>query len=203
MATGFQRRMRPEPRFATAFIVGPPGLVYAQGMTRPLAILLLTVLVLGAAQAGNVYKYTLSNGDVVYSDKPPPADQGETVTLEPLQGFNLPPAPPLEDTTAKADEPEAAGYTEFKVTSPTNDQTIRDNGGNVSVSLSLTPGLRGGHKIDVMMDGQSIGRGSGTSVTLTEVDRGTHTVQASIKDQEGKEVARSNSVIFHLKRGGG
>ena len=167
------------------------------------ALFLILMLALGAAQAGKVYKYTLSNGDVVYSDKPPPADQGEEVKLEPLQGFSLPPAPPLEQSTAKSKEAEPAGYTEFKVTSPANDQTIRDNGGNVSVSLTLVPGLKGGHSIEVLMDGQSIGSGSGTSVTLTEVDRGTHTVQATIKDDEGKEIARSNSVIFHLKRGGG
>jgi hypothetical protein len=194
--------MRPKPRFPWAFVVACQCLVYAQKMSKSLLFLLL-MLVLGAAQAGKVYKYTLSNGDIVYSDKPPPTDQAEEVKLEPLQGFSLPPAPALEGSTAKADEPEVAGYTEFKVTSPTNDQTIRDNGGNVSVSLSLTPGLRGGHSIEVIMDGQSIGSGSGTSVTLTEVDRGTHTVQATIKDDEGKEIARSNSVIFHLKRGGG
>lgn len=167
-----------------------------------LAYFLCLMLAVGAAQAGKVYKYTLANGDVVYSDKPPPADQAEEVTLEPLQSFSVPPAPPLQDSTAARPEPEAVGYEEFKVTSPSNDQTIRDNGGNVHVSLSLTPGLQGGHSIDVMMDGQSIGSGSGTSVTLTEVDRGTHTVQAAIKDSEGKEIARSNSVIFHLKRGG-
>jgi hypothetical protein len=155
-----------------------------------LAFLLMLMLAVGAAQAGKVYKYTLSNGDVVYSDKPPPADQAEEVKLEPLQGFSLPAPPPLEDSTAKAEEPVPVGYTEFKVTSPINDQTIRDNGGNVSVILSLTPGLQGGHSIEVMMDGQSIGSGSGTSVTLTEVDRGTHTVQASIKDNAGKEIAR-------------
>jgi hypothetical protein len=160
------------------------------------------MLAVGAAQAGKVYKYTLSNGDVVYSDKPPPADQAEEVTLEPLQGFSLPPAPPLEDSTDKEEEAGPVGYEEFKVTNPTNDATIRDNGGNVRVSLSLTPGLQSGHSIDVMMDGESIGSGRSTVLTLTEVDRGTHTVQASIKDKDGKEVARSNSVIFHLKRGG-
>ena len=133
----------------------------------------------------------------------PPADQGEEITLEPLQGFSLPPAPSLQDSTAKKVAPKPVGYEEFKVTSPTNDATIRDNGGNVRVSLSLTPGLRSGHSIEVMMDGQSIGSGGSTSLTLTEVDRGTHTVQAAVKDNEGKEIARSNSVIFHLKRAGG
>ncbi len=178
------------------------GVVYAQKMPK-LAFFLCLMLAVGAAQAGKVYKYTLSNGEVVYSDKAPPADQGEEVTLEPLQGFSLPPPPRLKDSTANKDAPEPAGYQEFKVTSPSNNATIRDNGGNVPVSLTLRPGLRSGHSIEVMMDGQPIGSGSGTSVTLTEVDRGTHTVQAAIKDSEGKEIARSNSVIFHLKRGGG
>ena len=178
------------------------GVVYAQKMPK-IAFFLCLMLALGAVQAGKVYKYTLSNGDVVYSDKPPPSDQGEEITLEPLQGFSLPPPPPLEDSTADKDDDEPTGYQEFKVTSPSNNATIRDNGGNVSVSLSLTPGLRGGHSIEVMMDGQPIGSGGGTSITLTEVDRGTHTVQAAVKDSEGKEIARSNSVIFHLKRGGG
>jgi hypothetical protein len=168
-----------------------------------LAVLLCLMLTVGAAQAGSIYKYTLPNGNIVYSDRPPSGDQGEEVELEPLQSFTVPPAPPLEDSTAKKDEPEPVGYKAFKVTSPTNDATIRDNGGNVRVSLSLSPGLQSGHSIEVMMDGQPIGGGSGTSVTLTDVDRGTHTVQAAVKDNEGKEVARSNSVIFHLKRGGG
>ena len=178
------------------------GVVYAQQMTK-LAFILSLMLAVGAAQAQQIYKYTLSNGDVVYSDRPPPADQGEEITLEPLQGFSRPPAPPLEDSIAEKDEAETVGYEEFKVTSPVNDATIRDNGGNVRVSLSLTPGLRNGHSIELMMDGQPIGSGKSTSVTLTEVDRGTHTVQAAVKDNEGKEIARSNSVIFHLKRGGG
>ncbi|MDX2316559.1 MAG: DUF4124 domain-containing protein [Gammaproteobacteria bacterium] len=172
-------------------------------MTRTLAIFLSVMLTMGTVHAGSIYKYTLPNGNVVYSDKPPPADQGEKVTLEPLQSFTLPPPPPLEDSTAKNTTPEPAGYETFQVTDPTNDATIRDNGGNVRVSLRLSPGLQSGHSIEVMMDGQSIGAGQGTSVTLADVDRGTHTVQAAVKDNEGKEVVRSNSVIFHLKRGGG
>ena len=160
------------------------------------------MLAVGAAQAQKIYKYTLSDGKVVYSDRPPPADQAEEVTLEPLQTFRLPPAQPLpKSAPAKKDEPD--GYEEFAVTSPSNDATIRNSGGNVQVRVSLSPGLRSGHSIEVTMDGKSIGSGSGTSITLTEVDRGTHTVQAAVKDDGGKVIARSNSVIFHLKRGGG
>jgi len=194
--------MRPEPRFPQAFIVASGGPVYALGMARNLSIVLCLMLAVGAAQAQKIYKYTLSNGDVVYSDKPPPADQAEEIQLEPLQGFSLPPPPPLEDARASSEaDPDAFSYEAFKVTSPSNDATIRDNGGNVQVSLNLVPGLQNGHSIEIMMDGQSLGSGKSTSLTLTEVDRGTHTVQAAVKDGDGREVARSNSVIFHLKRG--
>jgi len=167
---------------------------------------LCLMLALGSVQAGKITKYTLPNGRVIYSDKPPPeATSSEEVTVEPLQSFTLPAAPPLEDSTAgkNAQDKDDGNYEEFKVTSPANDATIRDNGGNVRVSLSLSPSLRSGHSIEVMMDGQSIGSGNSTSVILTEVDRGTHTVRASVKDDQGKEIARSNSIIFHLKRGGG
>ena len=181
--------------------MGFRGLGYALGMQR-IAFLLCLMLAVGTAQAQKLYKYTLSDGKVVYSDRPPPADQVEEVILEPLQTFSLPPVKPLPGSSpAKKDQPD--GYEAFTLTSPSNDSTIRDNGGNVRVSVSLSPGLRDGHSIEVSMDGKSIGSGSSTSITLTEVDRGTHTVQAAVKDDGGKVIARSNSVVFHLKRGGG
>ena len=192
-----------KPRFPRSLVVAPWGLGYAQKMSRKLAIALCLLMAVGGAHAGKIVKYTLSNGQVIYSDTPPPeAASGEEVTVEPLQSFTLPPAPPLDNSTATEDAPPPVGYEEFKVTSPENDATIRDNGGNVRVSLSLTPGLQSGHSIEILMDGQAIGSGNSTSLTLTDVDRGTHTVRATVKDTEGKEVARSNSVIFHLKRGG-
>lgn len=194
--------MRSKPRIGRTSVEAPRALVYAQKMIRTLVIAICLMLAMGAVQAQKIYKWTLPNGDIVYSDKPPPADQAEEVTLEPLQTFSAPPAPPLASSTPSNAASEPVGYEEFKVTSPSNDATIRDNGGNVQVSLSLTPGLQSGHSIEIMMDGQPIGSGGGTSVTLTDVDRGTHTVQATVKDAEGKVVSRSNSVIFHLRRGG-
>ena len=192
-----------KPRFPRLLVVAPRGLGYAEKMSRSLAILVCLVLAVGAAHAGKIVKYTLKNGEVIYSDTPPPeAATGEDVTVEPLQTFSTPPAPRLEESTGREDEPEEVGYEEFKVTSPENDTTIRDNGGNVHVSLSLSPGLQSGHSIEIFMDGQAIGSGSSTSLTLADVDRGTHTVRATVKDAEGKDVVRSNSVIFHLRRGG-
>ena len=172
-------------------------------MLRILAIMVSLGLAAGSVQAGKIVKYTLSNGQVIYSDTPPPeAASGEEVTVEPLQTFTPPRTPSFEGSMPSDAADESAGYEAFTVTSPENDTTIRDNGGNVRVSLTLSPGLRSGHSIEIYMDGKAIGSGNSTSLTLTDVDRGTHTVRATVKDGDGREIARSNSVIFHLRRGG-
>ena len=78
--------------------------------------------------------------------------------------------------------------------------SIRDNAGNVNVDVSLEPALRSGDKIDLLLDGQSVGGGNKTAITLTDMERGTHSLQALVKDASGKVVARSNTVTFTLQR---
>ena len=159
------------------------------------------MLAVGVAHAGKIVKYTLPSGEVIYSDKPPPeATSGEEVQVEPLQSFTVPPAPPLEDSTARKDEKEDEGYQEFKVTSPANDAVIRDNGGNVRISLELEPRLQPDDVIEMFMDGESLGTGRTTTVTMTNVDRGSHTIQAAVRDKRGKRVITSATVTFNLLR---
>lgn len=149
--------------------------------------------------AQKIYKFVLPDGRITYSDKPPEEDpEAREVTLSPLQTYSPPPTPPLQ----RSAKPEKKGheYQSLEVTSPSNDATLRDNGGNVQISIALSPGLQPGHSIDISMDGKSIGSGNSTSVTLTNVDRGSHTVQAKVLDEDGKAVLSSNSVTFHLLR---
>ena len=91
-------------------------------------------------------------------------------------------------------------YRTFRVTSPTQDEAIRDNAGNVTIRLSLQPGLRSGDTIDISLDGRRVGSGDSTTVHLAQVDRGTHTVRATIRDANGQVVARTDGVTFHLLR---
>ena len=70
----------------------------------------------------------------------------------------------------------------------------------MNVDLSLQPKLRRGDKIDLYLDGQSIGGGKATGITLTDMDRGSHTIKAVVKTADGQVVARSNSVTFTLQR---
>ena len=164
----------------------------------PLLVCLVTA---GPAVAETVYKHTQPDGTVVYSDRP--TEGAEEIRLPEIQFYT---APQMDaDALSRGRSREGAedtgqGYDSVRIASPADDETVRDNGGNVSISLSLEPSLRPGHTIDIRMDGTSIGRGTGTSVALTNVDRGSHTVQAVILDENGREIASTGTITFHLRR---
>jgi hypothetical protein len=68
------------------------------------------------------------------------------------------------------------------------------------VRLELAPALQPGHIVEILLDGTAIGSGSATSASVTNVDRGSHTVAAVVKDASGKVVASAPGVAFHLKQ---
>ena len=160
-------------------------------------VFVISLLALTSASA-EIYKWVMPDGSIHYSDRP--QEQGATkVELPQLQTYTAPNVSPVKNRSSSAPNV-FAGYQDFKVAKPADGETIRDNGGSVSVSLSLTPGLQRGHIVEIMMGGKVLGSGRSTSLTLTNVDRGSHRVDAVIKDNEGKEVARATGATFHLKR---
>ena len=165
-------------------------------MTRIGILCLLLVVAVGTAQA-KIYKWVLPDGSVVYSDRPQEEGARE-VELPPIQTFSPPPTPRDAGET-ESKEPEKT-YDSVKVVSPQNDEAVRDNGGTVSVQIDLTPPLHPGHTVEILLDGKPIGKGRGTTATVTNVDRGTHSVSAVVKDADGKTVASAPGVTFHLKR---
>jgi len=160
---------------------------------------MLCLLVTVPASA-EIYRWTNPDGRVVYSDRPQSAD-AEAVQLPPLQTYT-PQALPSSGSAgnASAGKQQDAGYKELAVTSPANDVVLRDNGGTVSVQVKIDPPLRRGHRIEIVLDGKPVGRGAGTSVSLANVDRGTHSVSAVVVDGDGKTLVQASAVTFHLKR---
>lgn len=153
------------------------------------------------------------DGQVYFSDRPGP--DAEQVKVTPAQAVTLPAVP--EATPAAEQEGDAAAnqeaevstaYTLFTIISPVRDQAIRANDGNVTVHLMLQPGLRTGHTIALLIDGED---GSNTSiaedmsVVLGNLSRGLHTIEAMVIGAGGNELIRTESVSFHVLRfaGGG
>ena len=83
-------------------------------------------------------------------------------------------------------------YRTIEVLSPAEQQTLSNTAGSVPVSISFEPPLRPGHRFDLVLDGQRRNlNASNPQVTLSEVFRGTHTLQVVVIDSAGAEVMRS------------
>lgn len=153
---------------------------------------------LPALAAAGVYKWVDPDGTVHYSDKP---QQGaEEVHVAPPQSYT--PAP-LPTFTPRPEPPKApAVYRQFSITSPEPDASFWDNTGALAVSFSLEPALQTerGHKLVVLLDGQAQAPVAGTSTTLENVERGSHTLQGQITDATGTVLISSPSITVHLHR---
>jgi hypothetical protein len=165
---------------------------------KQLLLVLCVALASSAVQAQKVYKIIQPDGTVEFTDTPPPDAPAQRIEVQPLNSAQ-PLAPPSGSSSQSANGA-PAGYSQFRITRPTDGESIRDNAGNVNIDLSLQPTLRRGDKIDLSLDGQSIGGGRATGITLTDMDRGSHSIEAVVKNANGQVVARSNSVTFTLQR---
>jgi len=166
------------------------------------AFAFLLPLVLAVACGADVYKWVDEDGNTIYSDEPhPEAEKLENVEI-PVVDFPEPAAPPRA-REAERKERRAPEYRAIRVTSPSQDATVRNTPGNVSVTVAVEPVLQNayGHRIALYLAGALQGEpGRRTSFQLQNVDRGTHTVSAAVLDADGKKLISSQPVTFHLHR---
>lgn len=172
-------------------------------MRAPLILLLILCLPLAAAQAAEVWRWSDSQGNVEYSDMPRPG----AVRIELPEPRTLPPRAPAAsedapDETADVATGNAVAYRELAITDPVDDDTLRDNGGNLIVSVALKPPLQTafGHRLQLLLDGAVYRTGTVNNFALTELDRGTHTVQAVVLGIDDEPLMTSDPVTFHLHR---
>jgi hypothetical protein len=171
---------------------------------RTIALFGLVFLVLTAPAFGQVYKWVDKDGNVRYADKPPPEQKdAKPAELRPLTSVQaIAPAPESGATVEERKDAEAAasdGYKVFKFQRPTQDETLSNIGTLLSVKLDISPDLMDGHKIMVTYDGQDF-EARASTVTLTNVFRGTHSIQGRIVDQSGRMVAKTEVVTFHVQQ---
>ena len=176
-------------------------------------LLLIMVLLLIAPVYADVYKSVDEEGNPVFTDKPSAGAEKidvkeiQTIEREPVQLQSGDDAGPsikvegVEDSEETGPE-ELAGYSNLAITSPQDDETIRDNAGNVTVNVAVSPNLNisAGHELVLILDGTVLTKTTATSINTSNLDRGTHTISVAIVDREDKEILRSNAVTFHLQR---
>jgi len=163
----------------------------------------------GVQAATTVFRSVDANGNVVFSDRPPPRGQAaETIEIQDPASFRAPaPATANQNSTWDWDmtggEEREEGpflYGALAIVAPVPDETIRENAGNVTVMAAVEPDLRPNHQLEILLNGELVVSVTGTSATLSEVERGTHTIQARIVDESGAILIASEPSTFHLQR---
>ncbi|UJS25507.1 DUF4124 domain-containing protein [Thiothrix winogradskyi] len=146
-----------------------------------------------------IYRWVDAAGNTVYGDNPPKQSAAKPVDLPMLTVADSPaPAPAAKLDAAPAAEEEA--YTDFAITSPSADEAIRANEGNVTVSVSLKPALKPGDSVALYLDSKQVGSGASLSFALTEVERGEHSVFAVLSNAEGDIIQNTEPVTFSVLR---
>lgn len=144
-----------------------------------------------------VYKKINPDGSVEFTDVPT-GNSEEIKVKEPTTyhapKINLPREKPKASKSALV-------YSDIRIITPTQDQTYTDNTGNVTVQVSLTPGLNtlSKHRVRYQL-GDETRTSTSLSETFANVERGSHQLQVTVVDAEGEAISPVATTTFHVKR---
>ena len=150
------------------------------------------------AQA-QVYKHVDEEGNVTFTDQPPP-----NATPVEIQAPNTVAAPARNayPEVPKPATPSVAGDSyKVSIASPANETIIPRGPGNFTVSASVFPSLGGDHNLQLLMDGEPREAAQkGSSWALTNVFRGERRLEVAVVDSKGKELAKSEPIVVFVFR---
>src|SRR5476651_2192313 len=170
----------------------------------------LSLLVAVAAAAGGTATYRWVDADGVhYSDQPHPG--AEQITLSTTQTYSSAQADPSSASSSSAtrsarDSRDSRDGGEFRydscaVIQPAQDQVLIDVA-SANIAVRVQPAKRSGDRVVLSMDGQAIEPKSNDQVefVIAPIDRGTHTVAATVRSSDGKNLCQSPALTFHVRQ---
>lgn len=171
-------------------------------MRRLLPCLALLVLSLPLAAKDEIYRWVDAEGVVHYGAKPPKKD-AKPAELPPLQTYKAGSAPvsSAAGVASAAPPPRAAAGVAFELSigAPVEGETFRDPQGIVPITVQATPALPDGVAYVFYLDGVAQNRSpwAAASYTLTEVERGEHSISVAAVAKDGTELKRSAPVRIY------
>ncbi len=154
---------------------------------------------------GKIYRTKDEHGRTVFTDQAPENAQ-EVQVNNPMTFPAGEYARDYERVTRQETAPngksETPSYTDIRITFPENGSAIRQNDGNITLEFVLSPGLRSGHTLSLVMDGAEYASlRSPEPVQMPNLDRGTHQVHLQITDAKtGKVIQQGDPVSFTVLR---
>jgi hypothetical protein len=163
-----------------------------------------SLLIASLPALAGVYRWTDDKGVVHYADSPPTpsAKPAELPALQTFDSKALTKGSPVggsagtsPDNTATPPAAVAPPSARPVITSPANGTTLRDDSGQITVSVTVPEGS----SLIYYLDGaaQNASPTPSTSFLIENVERGPHSLEVAIADSSGKEMARSEKVTVY------
>ena len=162
--------------------------------------ILLSLLAATVTNSAPLYKIVNKDGSVTYTDVYQP--NAQEVDLTATNSAVMPSMPASSNQKKKV----VKQYPVLKLAfnSPENEQTIRSNSGNLTVSATLSAASNSiampSGEFQLMIDGKLVQSKSVPSFSVKNLDRGEHNVQIKLIHQTGKILASTEIRVFYLKQ---
>ena len=157
----------------------------------------LVFAMLAALSSAQVYKHVDEEGNVTFTDQPPP--NATPVEIGPINTAQPPVIAYPKKAPSEPQASEGASY-QVSITAPAH-EAIFHGGGSFTVSASVSPALRGVHKLQLLMSGTPHEAAQkASSWGLTNVFRGEHVLEVAVVDGKGGQVAKSEPITVFVFR---
>jgi hypothetical protein len=167
----------------------------------------LSLMVALASVAGGspTYRWVDTDG-VHYSDQPHPG--AEQITLSQSQTYSSAeaassPAPASSGSRSARDARDGGEfrYDSCAIVQPAQDQMLIDVQ-SANIAVHVQPDKRSTDRVVLSMDGQSIEPNTNDQVefVIAPIDRGTHTVTATVRSSDGRSLCQSAALTFHVRQ---
>ncbi len=152
------------------------------------------------AQTTLIYKWTDSSGNVHFTDKPQPG--AEEIKLPAAQTYSSPQTKntsPSNGQAQQSTEEKPNHYENISIVQPSDQETIRNTQGTISVILDIKPKLMPGDNVQMIFDDSLVGQPEATTViALQDVTRGSHTLTAQVMDSQGNILTKSAMITIYM-----
>ncbi len=150
------------------------------------------------AQA-TVYKWVDKDGKIHYSDKP--IENSETVEFKSNTQNQIKFHMPTDNSSTTYDVQESLTEYNLSISSPDEEETIRNNEGKITIMAMISPNLEAKHVLVLLMDGIIVGTPQTSPIfSLKDIDRGEHSFVINVVAQNGKQLASTSPRKIYLHR---
>lgn len=160
-------------------------------------IIFISLFITTLVSAETVYKTVDREGNIIFSDSK--TENAEVIEIREAQALDIPKVRSFKLSPPK-EKHKSSEYTKLEIVSPQNDATIHSNEGNVNINTNIEPEINNKDTLVLYLDGKQVETGKKPQFLLTNLNRGTHTVDVALKDQNGVELKRSGKITFHVRR---